>query len=65
MPVHFVTDATAEIVARIGGEQAARGVNLPLADLVIGATAVELGYAVGTGNMRDFRRIPGLRVVKL
>jgi predicted nucleic acid-binding protein len=65
VPVHFVTDATAEIVARIGGEQAARGVNLPLADLVIGATAVELGYAVGTGNMRDFRRIPGLRVVKL
>jgi predicted nucleic acid-binding protein len=31
VPVYPVTDATAEIVARIGGEQSAKGVNLPLA----------------------------------
>jgi predicted nucleic acid-binding protein len=65
VPVFPVTDATAEIIARIGGEQAAQGINLPLADLIIGATAVELGYAVATGNLRDFKRIPGLRVVQL
>jgi tRNA(fMet)-specific endonuclease VapC len=65
IPIHPVIAATAEIVARIGGEQAARGVNLPLADLIIGACAIELGYAIGTNNLRDFSRIPGLAVVQL
>ena len=62
VPIHPITEATAEIVARIGGEQAAQGIDLPLADLLIGACALELGYAVGTGNVRDFGRIPGLTV---
>ncbi len=65
VPVQPVTDATAEIIARIGGEQGAKGINLPLGDLIIGATAVELGYAVATSNLRDFNRIPGLRVVQV
>ena len=33
VPIHPLTETTAEIVARIGGEQAARGIILPLADL--------------------------------
>lgn len=65
VPIHPVTGATAEIIARIGGEQAAHGVNLPLGDLIIGACALELGYAVGTNNVRDFNRIPGLTLIKL
>ena len=65
VPTHPVTEITAEIVARIGGEEAAKGVNLPLGDLIIGACALELGYAVGTGNLRDFNRIPGLIVIPL
>jgi predicted nucleic acid-binding protein len=60
VPIHPITEATAEIVARIGGEQAGKGINLPLADLLIGACALELGYAVGTSNIRDFVRVPGL-----
>jgi predicted nucleic acid-binding protein len=64
IPIHPVTETTAEIVARIGGEQAAKGINLPLADLIIGACALELGYAIGTSNARDFQRIPGLMVVQ-
>jgi predicted nucleic acid-binding protein len=65
IPVHPVTEATAEIIARVGGEQSAHGNNLPLADLIIGACALELGYAVGTRNTADFERIPGLRVLPL
>jgi predicted nucleic acid-binding protein len=65
VPVHPVTEATAEIIARIGGERAAQGINLPLADLIIGACALELGYAVGTSNLRDFKRIPDLAIVAL
>ncbi len=33
--------------------------------LLIGASAIELGYAVATSNLRDFTRIPGLRVLSL
>lgn len=65
IPIYPVTAATAEIVARIGGEQAVKGVNLPLADLIIGACAIELGYAIATSNLRDFGRIPGLTVEQL
>lgn len=65
VPVHAITEATAEVVARIGGEQAGRGINLPLGDLIIGACALELGYAVGTSNVRDFARIPDLTVLVL
>jgi predicted nucleic acid-binding protein len=65
LPIHHLTEATAEIIARVGGEQADRGINLPLGDLIIAACALELGYAVGTGNLRDFSRIPGLTVIQL
>jgi len=39
-------------------------VRLPLADLLIGVTALELGYSVTTGNLRHFQMIPGLSVVQ-
>jgi predicted nucleic acid-binding protein len=65
IPVHTITETTAEIIGRIGGEQAAKGINLPLADLIIGACALELGFAIGTDNSRDFDRIPDLKVIPL
>ena len=65
VPVHPVTEAAAEIIARIGSEQAANGINLPLADLVIGACVLELGDAIGPHNACDFNRIPGLRALPL
>src|SRR5438034_11034333 len=54
IPIHPITEATAEIIARVGGEQAAKGINLPFIDLMIGARGLELGYAIGTDNTRDF-----------
>jgi predicted nucleic acid-binding protein len=65
VPIHPVTETTAEIIARVGGEQTAKGINLPLADLIIGACALELGYAIGTSNVRDFSRNPGLEIIQL
>jgi predicted nucleic acid-binding protein len=62
-PICPLRESTAEIVARNGGTQAAKGINLPLGDLMIGACALELGYAIGTQNVRDFERIPGLRAI--
>jgi hypothetical protein len=40
IPIHPVTETTAEIIGRIGGEQASNGVNLPLADLIGGTVFV-------------------------
>jgi len=65
VPVHPVTVLVALRVGQIDGENQAKGVRLPLADLLIGVTALELGYSVATGNLRHFQRIPGLSVVQL
>lgn len=65
IPIHPITAATAEIIGRVGGEQAAKGINLPMADLIIGACALELGYGIATTNVRDFARIPGLSIVRI
>jgi predicted nucleic acid-binding protein len=65
VPVHPVTDETGEIIGRISGEQAARGIKIPFDDLAVGASALEQGYAVATLNVRHFRAIPDLVVKQL
>jgi tRNA(fMet)-specific endonuclease VapC len=64
VPVHPITDATAEIAGIIGGEQAAKGITIPIDDLLIGSSAIEQGYAVDTLNVRHFEKISGLSVFK-
>jgi predicted nucleic acid-binding protein len=34
-----------------------------LDDLLIGACALERGYAIATRNQRHFRKIPGLKLI--
>jgi tRNA(fMet)-specific endonuclease VapC len=63
LPVHPVSVPVALRAGRIDGENAARGVRLALSDLLIGVTALELGYPVATGNMRHFQMVPGLAIV--
>jgi predicted nucleic acid-binding protein len=63
VPVYTITKAIAEIVGRIGAESAARRVVIPFDDLLIGACALERGYAVATRNARHFGKIPGLSVI--
>ena len=65
LPLHPVTASVALRVGQIDGENQARGVRIPLADLLIGVTALELCYSVATGNLRHFQLIPGLSVVQL
>jgi len=57
--------ATAMLAGKIDGEQRAQGVTIPYADLLIGVTALEHGYAVATVNLRHFQMIPGLQIVSL
>jgi tRNA(fMet)-specific endonuclease VapC len=65
VPVHSVTDAVALRAGQIDGQSTAKGVRLALADLLIGVTALDLGYSVATANVRHFNLIPGLGVVLL
>jgi predicted nucleic acid-binding protein len=65
LPVQQVTVSVALRVGQIDGENQARGVRLALADLLIGVTALELGYDIATGNLRHFESIPGLSVKQL
>jgi len=59
------TRSTAMIAGRIDGEQRSRGNTIPSIDLLIGATALELGYSILTTNFRDFQKIPGLKVLNI
>src|SRR3977135_3061421 len=54
LPIHLVTAPLAIRAGEIDGENQARGVRLPLADLLIGVTALDLGYTVATSNVRHF-----------
>jgi len=65
MIVHPVSLAIAQLAGRIEGEQAARGISIDFADLVIGSTALHLGFDVATANVKHFQVIPGLNVVPL
>jgi predicted nucleic acid-binding protein len=65
LPVHSVTISIALRAGQIDGENQARGVRLPLSDLLIGVTALELDYGVATSNLRHFQSIPGLLVMQL
>lgn len=63
LPVHPITVETAKLAGRIEGERAEQGVNIPFEDLLIAATALELGFSVVTGNVRHFQQIPGLTLL--
>jgi predicted nucleic acid-binding protein len=64
VPVQPVTIETARIAGRIEGDRAAHGVSIAFEDLLIAATALQLGFGVATGNVRHFQAVPGLTVVQ-
>jgi predicted nucleic acid-binding protein len=63
--VYPYTKETALVAGKIDGEQRSRGVTIPFVDLLIGATALEVGYSLLTVNVRHFRLVPGLTIVQL
>ncbi len=65
VPIQPVTIPVALRAGEIDGQSQANGVRIPLSDLLIGTSALELGYAVGTGNVRHFQLIPGLKLIQL
>jgi tRNA(fMet)-specific endonuclease VapC len=63
--VYPYTKETAMLAGKIDGEQQSKGVVIPFGDLLIGATALSLGFSMLTANLRHFQKIPGLTVVQL
>jgi tRNA(fMet)-specific endonuclease VapC len=63
--VHPVSLEIAQLAGKIEGEQAAQGIAIAFEDLVIGATALHLGFDVATFNVKHFKLIPGLNIVTL
>ena len=65
LTVYLYTKETAMLEGKIDGEQQSQGVVIPFGDLLIGATALSLGFSVLTASLRHFQKIPGLTVVPL
>jgi len=65
LTVYPYTKETAMLAGKIDGEQQSQGVVIPFGDLLIGATALSLGFSALTANLRHFQKIPGLTVVPL
>ncbi len=65
LPIYPITADTAELVGKINAESSQQGIIIPFDDLLIGACALERGYAIATRNQRHFQQIPGLKLVSL
>ena len=65
VPIQPVTVVIALRAGQIDGQSQSKGIRIPLSDLLIGVSALELGYGVGTANTRHFQLIPGLNVIQL
>jgi predicted nucleic acid-binding protein len=63
--IYPVTTDVARLAGKLDADQQSRGIVIPFADLLIGATALSLGYSVLTLNPRHFGRVPSLSVIQL
>jgi predicted nucleic acid-binding protein len=64
LQVHPVSAEVARSAGRLDGNLTKRGEPIAFPDILIGVTALELGYSVVTRNLRHFQRIPGLTVIQ-
>ncbi len=65
IPVEPFTRQMGTLAARINAEARKAGHSIDTADLLIGTTALHLGYSLATRNVRHFEMVPGLKVVSL
>jgi predicted nucleic acid-binding protein len=55
----------ARIHARLWATLASSGVDVGAHDRIVAATAISMGWRVGSANTRHFSRIPGLNVTPI
>jgi tRNA(fMet)-specific endonuclease VapC len=61
-PIYPFELSTARIYAELWSDLAKKGIQVGAHDLIIGSTALSLGFSVATYNMRHFNRIEGLNI---
>jgi len=64
-PVFAFDLMVGRIYARFWAAVARKGCTVGTHDLIIAATAISLDYTVATVNIRDFEKIPGVKMEKL
>jgi predicted nucleic acid-binding protein len=57
--------AIARVHAGLAADLAAKGLAVGAHDLIVGATAISLGYDLMTRSGRSYARIPGISLVRL
>jgi tRNA(fMet)-specific endonuclease VapC len=61
-PILEIDLATARAHARLGADLMASGTLIGPNDLWLAAACIAHGLSIATGNVREFNRVPGLRV---
>ncbi len=59
-----ITEQIARVHAEIWAQLAAKGEVIGAHDLWIAATALAHGMGLASGNTREFKRVPGLRLIE-
>lgn len=61
-PIYVFEISIARIYAELWFDLAKKGIQIGTHDLIIGSTALSLGFSVATYNIRHFERIEGLKI---
>jgi tRNA(fMet)-specific endonuclease VapC len=64
-PIYHFEVSIARIYAALWSDLSRRGIQIGAHDLIIGSTAISLGFSVATYNLRHFERIEGLKIETL
>ena len=64
-PIYNFEVSIARIYAALWSDLSRRGIQIGAHDLIIGSTAISLGFSVATYNLRHFERIEGLKIETL
>ena len=64
-PVYVFDSSIARIYAELWSDLSKKGIQIGAHDLIIGSTALALGFSLATVNIRHFERIEGLKIEML
>jgi predicted nucleic acid-binding protein len=64
-PIYNFEISIARIYAELWSDLSKKGIQIGAHDLMIGSTALSLGFSVATCNLRHFERIEGLKIEPL
>ena len=61
-PIYGFDISVARVHAELWSDLSKRGIRIGAHDLIIGSTALSLGFSVATFNLRHFERVEGLKL---